>query len=128
MKHATRLSPWVAAAAVFALIALHIAGFELLASAMAIALIVFAYPQMYETRGRHLLVRMGLKWREFQYDEMVQLQPLKNKAGYGGPHDLEIGLRSGQSVKLSPRDNQQFLSDLFRHAPHLKSATEDVSI
>lgn len=124
MKHPVRTNLWVAVAAVFALVALWIAGFSWLVVLIAVTLILFGVPQHYETRETDLIIRSGLSRRKVPY---AKIEAIQWKGCDAAEEDQGIRLRVGRQtwIHFRPRDQKRFVDAIAGHVPHL-NALDDV--
>jgi len=77
-----------------------------------LVLMLWAYPQSYETTGRGLSIREALTRRLVPYAAITLVAP--------GPRgSLRIRHGAASEVRIAPADCKAFLADLEARAPHL---------
>ena len=112
MTHGSRVDWCVLAAIAVAIGALLLGASYWLDGPVLLVLMLWAYPQSYETTARGLAIRDALTRRLVPYEAITQVAP-------GRRGTLRIRHGAAGEVRIAPADCKGFLADLEARAPHL---------
>jgi hypothetical protein len=99
----------------------------------ALLLLLFLYPQWYETAPDALLIRAGLKTWRVPYAEITAVRSSPDSRVWGAwSLALSIDRISveyrGRTLLISPRDQVTFFEDLASRAPRLEKRGQDLVV
>jgi hypothetical protein len=117
MTHSARIDWCVLAALALAIAATFWGVSAWITGPETLILMLCAYPQSYETDAAGVNVRDAVASRLIPYGAITQVAPTDSGSWF--PSRVRVQYGGSSDIYLAPADQDRFVADVERHAPHL---------
>jgi hypothetical protein len=121
MQHKAKIDFWIAVSLIGGILAPLLGRAYWVSGAILFALLVFVFPQSYETTPEGLLIRTGLLRRTIPYASITAIGPTSDRSS-----DFTLSLDrvriqygAGKEIRIAPADQDAFFRDMEMRTPQL---------